>query len=166
VSVLTVIVAVVAIVLCGAASGVFFAFSTSVMPGLDAIKPDQAINAMVSMNRKIINPAFLAAFVGTPFVTAVTGVLLLVDDATGAALFFFAATVVYLLGAVAPTAVVNVPLNNALDAGPVPAADDEVARMWSDYSTRWTRWNHWRAVFSLATLVLLGLGLLVWDYAG
>ena len=159
--VVTVIVALVGLVLAGAAAGLFFTFSNSVMPGLDAIPPQQAMAAMTSMNQKIINPLFLLAFVGSPFVALAAGVLLLFQD-TGAAWWFIAAGVVYFLGAIAPTARINVPMNNALDATPVPADDAEAARVWSDYSTRWTRWNHWRAVFSLGALALMGSGLLVW----
>lgn len=161
--VVTLVVALVGLMLAGAAAGVFFTFSNSVLPGLDAIAPDQAINAMNSMNVKIINPAFLAAYVGTPFVAVITGVLLLVGDGDGA-LWFFAAGIVYFLGAIAPTAAVNVPMNNALAAASVPADEAGARQVWVDYSSRWTRWNHWRAVFSLATLVLMGIGLLAWSY--
>jgi len=169
VDVVTVVVAMVGLVLTGAGAGVFFTFSNSIMPGLDAVRAEQAVAAMNSINVKIINPLFLAAFLGPPVVAALTGVLLLGDadtDAGGAALLFFAAAVVYVLGAIVPTAAVNVPLNNALAAAPVPTGEAEVTRVWTDYSTRWTRWNHWRAVGSLAALVLMGIGLLVWDYAG
>lgn len=162
--VLTAVAAAVALVLTGAVSGVFFAYSNSVVPGLDAGRPDQAITAMNNMNRKILNPLFLTTFVGPPIAAVVTAVLLLTLDETGAALLFFCAAAVYVLGAVAPTAAVNVPLNNALGTGPVPADEAEVARVWTDYSTRWTRWNHWRAVSSLTALAAMGIALLVWGY--
>jgi uncharacterized membrane protein len=159
-TVLTAVVATVALVLTGAVSGVFFAFSVSVLPGLDALRPDQAVAAMTSMNRAILNPLFLASFVGPPLVASLAGVLLLTGDATGAALLFFAAAAVYVLGAIAPTAAVNVPLNNALEAAPEPAEE-----AWSAYSRRWTRWNHWRTVASLAALALQGAGLIIWNPA-
>jgi uncharacterized membrane protein len=154
-----VIVAALALLLGGAVAGVFFTYSNSVLPGLNAIRPDEAIRAMNSMNRKIINPLFLATFVGTPLVAAVAGVLLLVAGATGAALLFFGAALVYFLGAIVPTAAVNVPLNNVLDRSPLPGDEAEAARLWSNYAARWVRWNHWRAVFSLVALLLMGIGL-------
>jgi uncharacterized membrane protein len=162
VDVLTAVVAMVGLALAGASAGLFFTFSNSVMPGLDAIRPEAAISTMTSINRKILNPLFLLVYVGSTLITLVAGVLLLSLD-TGAAWLFFAAVAVYFLGVIAPTARVNVPLNNALDTTPIPDDEAEAARMWSDYSTRWTRWNHWRAVFSLATLVLMGVGLLIWE---
>ncbi|OLF15376.1 anthrone oxygenase family protein [Actinophytocola xanthii] len=163
--VLTAVAATVALVLTGAVAGVFFAFSTSVLPGLDAIRPGPAVAAMTSMNRAILNPLFLTSFVGPPLVAALTGVLLFTRDATAAALLFLAAAAVYVLGAIAPTAAVNVPLNNALLAAPEPTDDAQAARVWSAYSPRWTRWNHWRAVASLAALALEGVGLMIWNPA-
>jgi uncharacterized membrane protein len=163
--VVTAVVATVALVLTGAVFGVFFAFSTSVLPGLDAIRPGPAVSAMTSMNRAILNPLFLASFVGPPLVAAAAGVLLLARDATGAAVLFLAAAGVYVLGAIVPTAAVNVPLNNALAAAPEPADETAATRVWSAFSPRWTRYNHWRVVGSLIALALEGLGLLIWNPA-
>ena len=164
--VLTVVVAMIALLLCGTVTGVFFTYSNSVLPGLNALPPGQAVRAMSSMNREIINPSFLTTFVGTPIAAAVAGVLLLVVDATGPALLFFGAAAVYVLGAVAPTGAVNVPLNNALDASAASADEAEAARAWSDFFGRWLRWNNCRTVASLAALLLMGIGLLTWNYSG
>ncbi|HEV7646533.1 MAG TPA: anthrone oxygenase family protein [Actinophytocola sp.] len=159
------IVAVVSLVLTAAVSGVFFAFSNSVVPGLDAIRPEQAITAMTSINRTILNPLFLATFVGPPIAAVLAGVLIMVAGGTGGGLLFLAAAVVYALACIAPTAAVNVPLNNALDTGTIPTDADEVGRTWTGYSARWTRWNHWRAAGSLVAVALSGVGLLVWGFA-
>ncbi|MPZ80247.1 MAG: DUF1772 domain-containing protein [Actinophytocola sp.] len=135
------------------------------MPGLDAIGAGDAIVAMNSIDRKILNPVFLTSFVGPPVAAVAAGVLIMAAGSTPAGLLFLAAAVVYLLGCIVPTARVNVPLNNALGAGPLPADRDEATRVWTGYSARWTRWNHWRAVFSLVAVALSGVGLLVWGYA-
>jgi uncharacterized membrane protein len=152
-SALALIVAAVALLFNATMAGVFFAFSNSVMPGLDAVAPDEAAGAMRSVNRKILNPAFLAAFTLAPVASLIAGVLLLTMNGTAAAVCFLAATVVYVLGTVLPTAVVNVPLNNALES---PGLD------WPAYSPRWTRWNHLRTGASTAALLLSGAGLHVW----
>lgn len=151
-----------ALVLTGAMAGVFFAFSVSVMPGLDAIKADQAIPAMQSINQKILNPVFLPTFVGAPIVAAVTGALLLALGQRPAAILLFLAAAVYVLGAFLPTMAVNVPMNVALDAATVPADPNEAARLWSDYSPRWTRWNNLRAAAGAVSLLLVGLAVFVW----
>jgi uncharacterized membrane protein len=161
-TVLAAVSATVALALTGAMAGLFYAFSVSVMPGLDTIDGRAAIAAMQSINRKIQNPVFLLAFLFAPIAAAVTGGLLLALDQGWAATISFLAAAAYLLGAFAPTMVVNVPLNNELDRAAIPADPTEAARLWSGYSGRWTRWNHARALFNLVSLLLVGLALFVW----
>ncbi|MQA95371.1 MAG: DUF1772 domain-containing protein [Streptosporangiales bacterium] len=153
--------AVVALVLAGAVTGVFFAFSVSVLPGLDAIPAAQAVPAMRSMNRKILVPPFLISFTGTPIAAGLAGILLLVAGALAPGVLFLAAAIIYAAGAVAPTATVNVPLNNSLDAA-APSGEDDAARVWAAFSPRWTRWNHLRTAASLIVVLLIGLGLYTW----
>lgn len=159
---LTVFSAAVALAMIGAMAGVFFTFSNSVMPGLDAIKPDQAISAMNGINEKIQNPLFLLTFVGAPLVAGVTGGLLLASGHRAAGIIFLAAAAAYVLGAVMPTMAVNVPMNDKLAAVRIPADMNEAAKIWSDYSGKWTGWNHLRTVGSMVSLLLVGLGLYVW----
>ncbi|MDQ3790263.1 MAG: DUF1772 domain-containing protein [Actinomycetota bacterium] len=150
---LTVVVALVNLVLLGAVYGVFFAYSNSVVPGLDRTGQDAATSAMRSVNVVIVNPRFLATFAGPVVTSSATGFLLLGLDETTAALLYLAAAVVYLLGCLAVTGRVNVPMNNALESG---------ALAWSDYSPRWRRWNTVRTVSSMVALVLCGTGLYIW----
>jgi uncharacterized membrane protein len=160
VSVLASIVAVLSLVLTAAVSGVFFAYSNSVVPGLNAVRPEQAITAMTSINRTILNPLFLTTFVGPPVAAVLAGILLLIAGTTTAGLLYLGAALVYAAGCIAPTAAVNVPLNNGLDTGTIPTDPDEVTRTWQEYSSRWLRWNHWRAVASLVAVALSGVALL------
>jgi uncharacterized membrane protein len=141
------------LLLTGAVAGVFFAYSVSVMAGLDAVRPDQAIAAMRSINDKIQNAVFLTTFLLTPVAAAVTGVLLLVLDRRAAGIAFFLAAAVYVLGGLAPSFAVNIPMNDALVTAKVSA------RVWADYSARWTLWNTVRTVASLLSLFLVGAGL-------
>src|ERR1044071_5696034 len=50
---------------CGLIAGVFFAFSAFVMKALARLSPVQGISAMQSINVVVINPVFLAVFLGT-----------------------------------------------------------------------------------------------------
>jgi len=50
---------------CGLMAGLFFAFSVSVMKALARLPSAEGIAAMQSINVAIINPVFLAAFIGT-----------------------------------------------------------------------------------------------------
>ncbi|MGR6914204.1 anthrone oxygenase family protein [[Actinomadura] parvosata] len=138
--------ALITLLLHGALTGLFYTFSMSVMPGLNAIDPAQAEAAMRSVNRKILNPWLYLAFLGSPLAALVTGIL-----ANGpAALWFFAAAGVSFVGSFLVTMAINVPMNNALDAGTMS---------FTDYSPRWTAFNTLRAVASAAGLVLVGVGL-------
>jgi uncharacterized membrane protein len=50
---------------CGLNGGVFFAFSSFVMPALAKLRPAQGIAAMQSINLKAVTPAFMSALLGT-----------------------------------------------------------------------------------------------------
>jgi uncharacterized membrane protein len=154
--------AAIALLLTGAVAGVFFAYSVSVMVGLDAIRPDQAIAAMRSVNEKIQNPVFLATFLLAPVAAVLTGVLLLTQGHRTAGVLFVLAATVYVLGALVPSFAVNIPMNDALDTVTVPSTAEGAARVWSDYSSRWTLWNHVRTVSSLVSLLVVGAGLVTW----
>lgn len=141
----------------GLIAGVFFAFSTFVMRALARLQPPQGIAAMNAINITVINPWFMAAFLGT----AMTCLFL-----TGSSLFMWhkpssgyllAGSLLYLLGTFLVTMVFNVPRNNALAA--VDPASAEGARLWPAYLSSWTAWNHVRTAAALAAAVLLTIGL-------
>lgn len=146
----------------GAMAGIFFGFSVAVLPGLDGVDADQAVAAMRSVNRRILNPLFLSAFVGAPVLAAATGVLLFPRGQRAAAVLFLLAAGVYLLGAFLPTAAVNVPMNDALAAAGTVTDPAEAARLWAEYSPRWTRWNSLRAAACALSLLLAALALYLW----
>ena len=130
-------------VLCGVAGGVFFAFSTYVMPALERLAPGQAVAAM-----QTINVAAVAPFTTVQGAPALLSVALIVDalvDWRGtASALIVAAGVVYLIGLIGLTGGYHVPRNNALDR--VDAAGPEAAAAWRRYAGPWTRGNHVRAV--------------------
>ncbi|GLX94958.1 anthrone oxygenase family protein [Herbidospora sp. NBRC 101105] len=160
--VLTVIVAGLALLLMGNIAGLFYAYSVSVIPGLNASRADHAVAAMQQINVKILNPLFFASFIGAPLVAALAGVLLLGSGHRGAALLFFAATAVYVLGSFVPTAIVNVPLNNALLAAGEITDPARAARVWAEFAPKWAPWNHLRTVACCVSLLLSGAALFVW----
>lgn len=110
---------------CGLNAGVFFAFSTFVMPALAKLPPAQGI-AVAAL-------AVLAAWPSA-------GWLVL-------------AGLLQPAGNLAVTMLANVPLNNRL-ATVVPDSV-EGATVWADYLKRWTAWNHVRTLTALAAMALL-----------
>lgn len=149
----------VTLLLTGAIAGFFYAYSSSVMPGLDAIGPVEAIAAMQGINEAVRNPAFALSFFGTPVAGAATAAILLLRRRRAAAAVTALATATYVLGAMLPTAAVNVPMNQALAVVAVPADPAAAAALWADWSARWTWWNGLRTMASLISLLLVGLAL-------
>ncbi|TDC95264.1 anthrone oxygenase family protein [Actinomadura sp. 7K507] len=154
------------IIMAAGMAGTYFAFSTGVLPGLNAARPQSAIEAMQGMNQKIQNPLFIAMFLLLPVVAIAAGVLLLTLDEKSAAILFFAAAGVYFAGALLPSFAVNIPMNNALDGTTIPADTAEAAKIWSDHSGRWTVWNNVRAVSSWASVLAMSLGVYLWGKEG
>ncbi|WP_119391726.1 anthrone oxygenase family protein [Taklimakanibacter lacteus] len=158
-TIITGILAATTLVLAGAIAGFFYAYSVSVMRGLDAADPQHAIAAMQGINATIRNAAFAPAFFGMPAMAALTGLFLFMTRQRPAAVAMVLAVVVYLLGALVPTFAVNVPLNDALAKAITPADAQEAVAIWSSYSAPWTWWNHLRMAFSTASLLLVGLAI-------
>lgn len=156
--VVALVVAFLNLLLLGAVYGVFFTYSNSVVPGLDNADPETAVAAMRKVNVAIINPSFMATFVGPVVTAALTGVLLLVVDEGTPAVLYFVAAAVYLLGCLVVTGRMNIPLNNALEN----SDSTDWAKRWQDFSPRWRRWNTVRTLSSGVALVLSGVGLYLW----
>jgi uncharacterized membrane protein len=156
--IVTVIAALLTLVLLAGAYGVFFTYSNSVMPGLDQVAAEKAVDAMRRINIVIVNPVFLASFIGPVITGAATGFLLLGLDENTSAYLFFAAAVVYLIGGIIISGRLNIPLNNALEN----STSTDWETRWADFSPKWQRWNTVRAFLSMVALVLCGVGLYLW----
>lgn len=146
----------VATVGCGLIGGLLFAFSVAVMPALGRRPAAEGMAAMQAVNRAILNPVFLLAFVGTTVACALLAVTAPFADVAGAG-WRAAGALAYLLGGFVVTAAANVPLNDRLDAA--DADSDEGERVWRHYLRRWTAWNHVRVVGCVAATALLATGL-------
>ena len=139
---------------CGLSAGVFFAFSSFVMPALDRLTPAQSIRAMHSINKLAVTPVFMTALFGTALACAVLGVWAVTSWGERPAAFVLAGCALFLVGAIVVTIAANVPLNDALMKVDPEATD--AATRWSTYLSDWTPWNHVRAVTAIA-----GSGLLI-----
>ena len=140
--------------------GFFYAWSCSVMWGLDTVDPRAAIEAMQGVNREIRNAAFAPAFFGTPMALAATAALAAMARQRPAAVLLGLAAIVYLLGAMLLTIMINVPMNEALGTIAIPADVDAARELWRRYSSEWTFWNHVRTGFSALAVLLTSAALL------
>ena len=145
-----------------AVGGVFYAFSTFTMRGLDGTDPATAIAAMRGINAQAqISGPFLVLFLGSAVLTVAVAVPAAAAPSRPGSAYLLAGAVCALLALIV-TIMFNVPLNNrlaALDPAQLSALD--AAREWAAYQRPWTAWNHVRTAAPLvgAALMLAGIHL-------
>ena len=143
-----------AIVAPGLMAGFFYAYSVSVMPGLDLLEAGHAIRAMQGINVAVRNAVFMATYAAPPVLALVAAALTWRHGGPRAALLFATSGVVYGFGVLAPTGAVNIPMNQALAALVELPDQAQAATIWTEYSGRWTAWNTLRTLLSLMAMVL------------
>lgn len=134
----------------GIVAGVFFAFSSFVMPGLARMPAAGGIAAMNSINVTAVTPLFMTALFGTALVCVVVGISAPMGWSQVGSLWLVAGSLVYLVGIVLVTIVFNVPLNDALAA--IDPASANGTSLWSRYLDEWVMWNHVRTIAGMAAL--------------
>lgn len=153
----------------GLQAGTYFTWATGVMPGLARVDDATFVEALQQVNVAIVNPVFLATFVGAPVLTGLTWLTGLngingLDGLDGVAapgparpwaLAAFALTI----ATVVVTVAANVPLNDALAAAGHPGSPADLAAARADFEGAWVRWNVARAVTSAGALGALSMAL-------
>jgi uncharacterized membrane protein len=140
---------------CGLVAGVFFAFSSFVMPALKRLTPERGIAAMQSINERAVTPVFMTALFGTAVAClGLAAWTVISSDGRTTALVLLGGAL-YLVGAIGVTVVCNVPLNNRL----AKLHPHSAASYWDEYLTQWTAWNHLRTLAALAAAALLTIAL-------
>lgn len=138
-------------------AGTFFAFSNFIMAALGGTTAPYGIEAMQRINRTVLNPGFLASFMGTALLGVALIILAISKWQQPGSSLLIAGALLYIVGTFAVTAAFNVPLNDALEA--VEAGSDKAATLWTHYLSRWTFWNHVRTIAAMAATLLLALSL-------
>jgi uncharacterized membrane protein len=146
---------VIAAVCAGLCGGVFFAFSTFVMPALHKLRPAAGIAAMQEINRAAPNGLFMAVLFG-PLVVLAWLVVAFVRRPSSTTVYIVAGTVCFVAGLLVLMAY-HVPHNNALDK--VDPAGTGAAHTWQTYYSGWTAWNHVRTLAFTASTALFALAL-------
>jgi len=140
--------------------GIFYAFSTFVMRGLDRTDPADAITAMRGINAEAqANAPFLVLFVGSALLSIAVGALAAVRISQPGSGYLLAGAIFGVVAMVV-TVAFNVPLNDrlaAVDPAGLSAAD--AALQWQAYLSPWTAWNHVRAASGVIAAGLLLAGL-------
>src|SRR5688500_12684005 len=116
---------------CGLNAGVFFAFSSFVMPALGRLAPAQGIAAMNSINVLAVTPAFMTAFIGTAAASVALAVWALLDWDGSVGPYLLAGSALYLIGTFGLTMGYHVPRNDALAR--VKPDDGDAPGEWTRY---------------------------------
>jgi uncharacterized membrane protein len=141
----------------GLIAGVFFAFSSFVMPALAQLPPTQGVSAMQSINVAVLTRSFLSVFAGTAVLCAIGTILSLASWSLTGSKLRIAGSALYVVGTFLVTLVCNVPLNDALAKAPPQSA--AAAQQWAQFLPLWTTWNNVRALAALAAAGALTLSL-------
>ena len=136
----------------GLVAGVFFAFSSFVMPALGRLPPDQGLAAMQSINVTVITPGFMLALFGTAAIALMLGIGAISHWGQTGPMLILVASALYLIGCIGVTMGGNLPLNDAM-AAVQPGSADGVT-VWARYLRDWTFWNHVRMAASAGTCAL------------
>lgn len=140
-------------------AGVFYAFSTFVMPALRRLPHPQAIAAMQEINIMAPSAGLMIAMIGTAATSLAVVVIALMNLSEPYAIYLLAAGVIYLVGSPIVTMAYHVPRNNALAT--LDMQSTGAAEHWARYDSEWTRANHLRFILPLAAAALYIAGLLV-----
>jgi uncharacterized membrane protein len=141
----------------GLIAGVFFAFSSFVMPALARLPAAQGIASMQSINVVVLNRSFLSVFAGTAGLCLILAVLSLLSWSASGSKLRLVGSALYVIGTFWVTMACNVPMNEALDK--VSPDSAQALQAWSTFVPRWTTFNSVRAAAALAATTLLILSL-------
>ncbi len=146
-------------------AGLFFAYSVSVSLGLGKLSDSEYIKAMQSINREIQNPLFFICFFGTLVLLPYASFQYHSLYKTAFALLL-AASLLYAIGVFGVTVVINVPLNNQLEAFQLSTANlEQIKAQRAIFENKWNAWNHVRTICSLlSTTLAIGACLVRNDY--
>ncbi len=144
----------IALTLTGLSSGLFLAWSISVIPGTQRASDFTYLETMQHINRGILNPLFFVVFMGSALSTTIC---LGLNWNTGGLFWgMFVAALLYIVGTFGVTAFANVPLNNELDALKISALTDEGLREFRNYyEGNWNKWHLIRTIAAVLSFIVL-----------
>jgi uncharacterized membrane protein len=141
----------------GVVGGVFFAFSTFVMPAIRRLPAPTGIATMQSINRAAPTPLFMLALFGTGATCVALGIVSVARIGEDGAVLALVGSAVYLV-VIVTTAAYNIPRNDALDRVD-PDAPSSVGP-WHRFLHEWVAANHVRTAAGLASAAILTVALL------
>ena len=147
-----------AAVAVGLTAGLLFGFACAVMPGLSGADDRTFVAAFQGIDRAIVNPLFMAAFIGA-VVLPLGAVVLHLGGDQRSVLPWTVAALAFSLATVAITRAVHLPLNAQIKAAGDPDRIADLAAVRAGFEARWVRWNVVRTATSTAALACLAVAL-------
>jgi uncharacterized membrane protein len=141
----------------GLLAGLFYAYSCSVVPALQASSDRAMVEVMQEINRVIRNPVFFATFLGSP-VLAAWATQIELRRGTAANVKWVAAGFGLSALGLLITFAFNIPLNDQLDAAGDPAKIANISEVREEFETPWAIWNVVRTVVITGAFVCLTRG--------
>jgi uncharacterized membrane protein len=136
----------------GVLGGVYFTFSTFVVPALRKLPAGQAVGAMQAMNRAAPAPWVLVGLVGTGGACVVLAGQALAHLDDPGARWRLLGSALY-LSTIGLTFAFHIPRNETLDR--VDAEGAAAGEAWRAYVTSWTAGNHVRTLLAAAAAAVL-----------
>lgn len=123
-------------------AGIFYAFSSFVMPALGRVPDEQGRGAMNAINVAVYTPSFMILFIGTALLSAVLAVWSLFSIENLASQLVLVGSLLYVVGCFGVTIAFNVPLNRRLAEADAGSGD----ALWRRFLREWTIWNTVRTI--------------------
>ena len=145
---------------CSLVTGLLLGFAVVAMPGIGTLDDRTFVRTFQAMDRVIQDrqPVFVLLWVGSVVAVLLALALGWSQETGGERLLLVGVTALWIGGLQVPTAAINIPLNNRLQAVDVATEDDDsVSRARSAFERRWNTWNRVRTVAG----VLASTGLVV-----
>lgn len=151
-----------AAIVTGLSSGLFYAYSCSVNPGLKKLDDPAYLQAMQEINRAILNPVFFLSFMGSLILLPVCTWMSYRDAGASTSFYFLiSASLFYIIGTFGVTIAGNVPLNNMLDKFPINNSTlEDIRQMRTQFEMPWNRLHLVRTLANLASFILLLIGII------
>ncbi|MEO5563179.1 MAG: anthrone oxygenase family protein [Chitinophagaceae bacterium] len=137
-------------------TGLFYAYSCSINPGLGRLPDQEYLAAMQSINKAILNPVFFASFMGTLILLPISTWLHYGQPDSSRFILLLIATLFYAIGTFGVTMFGNVPLNDTLANFDLKSASPEsILTQRKNFEARWNNLHTIRTLASLVSLVLV-----------
>jgi uncharacterized membrane protein len=145
-----------AILLTGLMAGIFFTWSNAIKPGIGKLNDLEYLRALQSMNRVILNKAFMGIFLGSIIAVALVPVFHFKLFPNSIFWMFVLALVTYWIGVFGTTAFGNIPLNEILDKVNLePLNLEEITALRTRIEVKRNNLNLIRSISSGITFALL-----------